>query len=112
VRETAARTFGQILPNPDVAAAALRGLLEQRHTVPERRAAAAGLLGLVRLLSQLATGSGTAPKPDIKDTISTSQAVVSAASLGLADPDLEVRRLCAEAIYQAATVLPDKAPHP
>jgi HEAT repeat protein len=123
VRATAARTLGQIYPDPDVAVPALRSLLEPSHVAEERRAAAQGLLSLVRVVSLFASGTTSAGKPaalkvDTKsediatDVARTGQAVVSAASGGLADADPEVRGTSAEAIYQAAAGLTTSSPHP
>jgi HEAT repeat protein len=115
VKEAAARTLGQIFPNPDVAIPALRDLFASRNG-NERRAAASGLAGLMRTAGQLASRSGPTIalqaeeyRADIGQAV---RGVVPLASRGLDDPDLEVRRLSAEAMLQAAAALSNQVPQP
>jgi HEAT repeat protein len=118
VRAAAALALGQIFPPPDVAAPALRSLLEPPHTVTERRAAAAGLFNFIRLISQPTLTitadlkAATKAEANPREILNAGKAVLSAASPGLADPDPEVRRWCARAIYQAAAGLSTHGPHP
>jgi HEAT repeat protein len=109
VRETAARTLGQMIPNPRLAVPALRSVLTSAP-VGERRAAAAGLLSLVRVVSRR-TVSPSLTTGEVKvevDWADTCAQVVPAASAGLVDADAEVRRLCARAIEQTAAALMDQ----
>jgi HEAT repeat protein len=114
VRETAARTLGQLFSSPDLSAPVLGKLLASRE-VGERRAAASGLVGLIRVPFQLTTGakSGTGPQrveADRGDIVASGKLVVPAAAPGLSDSDLQVRRLCAEAIQQSAAALINQVP--
>src|SRR5262249_9024060 len=52
-RQAAARALGKINPDPDVAAPALKTLLQRGTTVGQRRAAVDGLGNLVRTVNQL-----------------------------------------------------------
>src|SRR5439155_20818958 len=61
-RETAARTLGQIFPDPDVATPALRDLYASGNG-EERRAAAIGLASMMRTANQLASKAGIASGP-------------------------------------------------
>jgi hypothetical protein len=106
VRRSAARALGQIFPDPDVAVSALGDLFASRN-VEDRRAAAGGLVGVMRTASQLASKSGTTTGPAVTrgDIVQTARAVVPLASRGLSDPEVEIRRLSAEAILEAAGAL-------
>src|SRR5438552_5641348 len=69
VRVAAARTLGQIFPEPKAAAKALGELLDSRN-VAERRAAAEGLLSMMKVLAQLTSdnepsGKIVAGRPDV-----------------------------------------------
>jgi HEAT repeat protein len=113
VREAAARTLGQIFPEPAEAASALRSLLGSARA-GERRAAATGLLGLVQLASRFvaSTGTmGTEVRIDFSpaDWVETCTQVIPAASAGLADQDVEVRRSCALALERSTAGLLDQA---
>jgi HEAT repeat protein len=112
IREAAARCLGQVFPDPDVAAPALRGLLGSR-LVTERRAAAKGLGSLVRVVSQLAIDlggiGGEIPRSHV---VQTGRAVVPAASRALTDADREVRLRGAEILELAATALIKQVPDP
>lgn len=111
VREAAARTMGQIFPDPDVAIPALREPLASGD-VAERRAAASGLAGIMRTANLLASKAGTSagPQASPKDIAQAVRAVVPLAGRGLGDADLQVRRFSAEALYQAAAGVNAQAP--
>jgi HEAT repeat protein len=113
VRETAARTLGQIFPDPRQAVATLRPLLHSEQ-VTERRAAADGLLSMVREVSRLAAAAGatsTEVRIDVTaaDWADTCSQVIMAASVALGDTDIEVRRLAALALERTAAGLIDQA---
>ena len=58
VRLAAARTLGQINPDPDVAIAAVNGLLGSKE-ISQRKAAADVLINLMKIVAQLATHNHT-----------------------------------------------------
>jgi len=114
VRQAAARTLGQIFPDPSIAAPTLARILASPN-VQERRAAAGGLDDMMRLASRLTTSSSAAQipgKPEISpaDLVKTGQAVVAAAAPGLSDADAAVRLRSVDAIDQAADAMLGKAP--
>jgi HEAT repeat protein len=111
VRAAAARTLGLILPNPQRAAKVLGDLL-RRGSVPERQAAARGLLDLARGPSQLSSGNqaSTGRQPTAGEIIGAPVAAVPAAAAHLSDPDGGVRRLCAQVLGTAASILENRAP--
>lgn len=117
IKDTAARTLGQIFPNPDVALPALRDLYGSTN-IQERRAAATGLAGMMRTAGQLASKLGVAAALPIertvilRDIIQAARDVIPLASRGLGDRDPEVRRLSAEALLQAAGALNSQVPQP
>jgi HEAT repeat protein len=113
VRQTAARALGQTLPDPEVAVPPLREMLHAGD-VGDRRAAASGLLGLIQVVSGLASRSKSAggPEATLGDVVATGRLVVPAVATGLRDPDTEVRRTCAEALEQAASALSTLVPQP
>src|SRR5438132_11092247 len=113
VRVAAARTLGQIFPEPKAAAKALGELLDSRN-VAERRAAAEGLLSMMKVLAQLTSGnepSGkiVAGRPDVT---AAGKAVLPVAARGLHDRDVQVERLSADTIRQATAVLVNQVPQP
>jgi HEAT repeat protein len=111
VKEAAARTLGQIFPDPEIAAPALREMLAS-PSVSERRAAASGLAGLMRTAGQLASKTGGAAgfQADRGDIVQAIRDVVPLAGRGLTDPDLDVRRSSADAVLQAASALANQIP--
>ncbi|HEV3081816.1 MAG TPA: HEAT repeat domain-containing protein [Gemmataceae bacterium] len=120
VRAAAARALGQIFPEPKLAGKALGDLLASGD-VQERRAAAEGLLGLVRVANQLVTSSEAAGRVFLSKTAKGAQmdrtelgvagkAALSVAGKGLFDPDPGVRRLCAETFRVGATALTNAIP--
>jgi HEAT repeat protein len=104
VKEAAAVSLGSVNPDPKPAAAAL-GQLLRSDDARLRRAAADGLKGIIQVIIQIHPAKGKrssgveASRPDVVDVVT---AVVPAVAPGLADRDAEVRRLSADAIYQAA----------
>jgi HEAT repeat protein len=113
VRVAAARTLGQIFPEPKGAAKALGDLLESRD-VAERRAAAEGLLSMTKVLAQLTSGNEPSGKITAgrTDLTAAGQAILPVAARGLRDPDVPVERLCADTIRQATAVLVNQVPQP
>src|SRR5438132_7578323 len=120
VRVAAAGTLGQIFPEPNGAAKALGELLESRN-VAERRAAAEGLLSMIRVVSQLASGSGPSgkvlgenpnPVEIMRQIVAVGQAVLPVTARGLGDSDVQVKRPCGEAIRQTAALLVDQTRPP
>src|SRR5438105_6743883 len=115
VRDTEAVSMGQICPVPQLAARA-RGDLLASGNVEQRRGAAAGLLGMVRVPFQLAANSDTVGKVQLKDETglvdraplaAAGKAALTKAGKGLSDSDPGTGRLCAEAFQQAASALTD-----
>jgi hypothetical protein len=106
VREAAARTLGLIHPEPKTAAAALGGLLGAREA-SLRRAAADGLLNLVRVESQLAGRSRMSDRVEATraDLVNTTSAVAALAGRALRDADAGVRRQSVETLHLAADAL-------
>jgi HEAT repeat protein len=116
IREAAAVTLGQVFPDPDVAVPAL-GELFASSNVDERRAAASGLANLIRTAADLASRSGSQsglqePERIRGDVARAVRDVVPVAGRGLTDADLIVRRLSAEAMFQAASALKNQVPQP
>jgi HEAT repeat protein len=116
VREQAVRSLGKVQADPTKVVPTLEGLLSNQ---PDniRRAVAEALANLVRILPQLERKPRTTldkPGPVVsqEDIIQMTQSVVPAAGKGLADPNADVRRLSADALWQAALVLSDKIPDP
>jgi HEAT repeat protein len=112
-RLAAAYALGQILPDPKIAVPALRSMLGSADVV-ERRAAAGGLNGMVRVVSELAAKglSTTGPQLERGEIVTAGSAVVPAVGPGLADSDVLVRRLCAEALELMAAALNSQVPQP
>jgi HEAT repeat protein len=114
VRQAAARTLGQIFPDPGIAAPALARIITSPN-VQERRAAAGALDDMIRLVSRLTTSSSAAQIPgkieaSPSDLVKTGQAIVPVAARGLSDPDRTVRLRSAAAIDQAADAMLAQAP--
>jgi HEAT repeat protein len=111
VRQAAAQTLGLIFPDPRIAVPALAQMLSSTN-VAERRAAAAGLESLIRVVTQLTTTGKAASKVEAtaSDLVEAGNAVLPVASRGLADPDLTVRRLSAGALEQTAAGMLGQAP--
>lgn len=108
LRAAAARTLGQINPDPEPAAKTLGGRFAATATLDERRAAAEGLVGMIHGISLLAKGrSTTGVEATSGEVILTGTAAVTAAGKGLNDPDADVRRNCLEAMKTAGTALAD-----
>jgi HEAT repeat protein len=106
----------QILNHASKAASILvpLGELFAGSSLADRRAAAGALASLVRILPEvkktfsLATGvTAAGPAIEREDRIQISQGIIAAARKGLADADVEVRRLCADALFQTALLLSD-----
>ncbi len=117
VRNAAARALGRFPNSPKIAAEALQQLLKPTNPVATRRAAADGLLSLVQTVSSNLPVRSSEPGVSVQETrrvgsVFTLDAVaallrqaVKAASTGLEDPSVEVRRLCASALKQSAETL-------
>jgi HEAT repeat protein len=113
VQQEALRALGNINPLPRDAFDALKGAL--RHDrLAARRQAAAALGQLVRVVGFLQKRGRTAAgiESERKDVIEVSLAASAGASYGLADPDPQVRKLCLEAIDEAARATADMIPDP
>jgi hypothetical protein len=108
----AARALVRIHPDPQAAAKALAGLLTARE-VAERRAAAEALGQLVQAARTAAMQSSSRTEEvSPEQAIHTAVQVAPAAGGGLSDAEADVRRLCLEAIRQAALTLQILAPYP
>jgi HEAT repeat protein len=107
VSAAAARALGKINPDPGPAAKAL-GSRFSVNILDERRAAAEGLVNMIKGVAQLAKGrSTTGVEASSVEVVQVGTAVVPAAGLGIDDPDAEVRRTCLEAITAAGVALAD-----
>lgn len=107
ISAAAARALGKINPEPGPAAKAL-GSRFSVNILEERRAAAEGLVSMIKGVSQLAKGrSTTGVEASAVEVVQAGAAAVPAAGLGIDDPDPEVRRACLEAIMAAGIALAD-----
>jgi hypothetical protein len=111
VRVAALLALGKIAPTAPEGLAAVERVLRS-GAVAGRRAAAEALISLIRVPTQ-ATELNVNPVPVRPGApaespkvapipLDLSERVVPVAALGLEDPDPEVRRLCLEAVHQAA----------
>jgi HEAT repeat protein len=117
VRLQAIRSLGRIPTKAKSNTVAPLGEVFARPSLAERRAAAGALDNLVRTLEEVrktasplgVTGAGR--RLEREERIQISQAIILAARKGLRDPkdepDVEVRRLCARALFQPAALLSD-----
>src|SRR5262249_13554679 len=112
-RLTAAYALGHSLPNPKIAVPALRTMLSSPDVV-ERRGAAGGLNGMVRVISELSAKglSTTGPQLERGEIVAVGSMIVPAVGPGLGDSDILVRRLCAEAMELMASALNSQVPQP
>lgn len=106
VRRVAARTLGEIFPEPGPAVSALESVLGS--AAPEdRRAAAAALVRMVANATQRRPGRGPWPAApaDRKDVVATAVAVVGPARRGFGDEDAIVRRASVEVFREIPLAL-------
>jgi HEAT repeat protein len=109
VQEAAVRALSNVTPDPEMGAATL-GKAMKADAVTLRRAAAAGLGNLIQRPIQLIPGrsqSTTRVQATWPEVLQMAAAVIPQAANGLADEDVEVRRLSTDAIGQAAFALYD-----
>jgi HEAT repeat protein len=106
VSAAAARALGEIEPDVAVAAPALGELL-QAPDAALRQAAAQGLAGLLRAVTQTGGASGEpgAARAPRGEVVRVAAGVLPAAQRGLQDWHSEVRRRCAGALGLAAAAL-------
>ena len=113
VRLQAIRSLGRVQTKSASSTVAPLGELFAGSSLAERRAAAGALDNLVRILPEVkktltsAGITGAGPAVEREDRIQISQAITQAARKGLADADVEVRRLCANSLFQTAVLLYD-----
>lgn len=113
VRLQAIRALGRVQVRSAASAVAPLGALFTSGSLTDRRTAAEALNNMVRILPQVRktltslgiTGSGFAVERE--DRLKISEATLAAAGKGLTDADPEVRRLCADTLFQTALVLSD-----
>lgn len=117
VREAAARALGQFPNSPKIAAHALKQLLSRDNSEVIRKAAANGLLTLAQTVSSNQPIRGSEPGVSVRETRRTGRIfflpeiaalvteVAHAAGIGLDDPSIAVRRVCVNALRQAAETL-------
>lgn len=113
VRRAAARALGKVLPDAKVATEALGKLLASSQA-EDRRAAAEGLTGMLRVLIPVLKGRGNVSgnimlEVDTAEAVQTAALVTNTVGVGLADADGEVHRLSLEALLQAASILVELA---
>lgn len=105
VREAAAKALGQINAEPTLAAPAL-GKVLAGDQLPQRRAAAIGLAGLVQVATQIQKGrTVTGIEASREDLIKTASAAAPIAGGASRDADAEVRRKAVETLQQSAIAL-------
>jgi HEAT repeat protein len=113
VRLVAARALGKINPDVKEAMPALQAML-QNGSLAERRAAAEGLLSMVREINILQkkgrTQSGVEARPE--EVLEMATAVTPVAGLGVDDQDATVRTLSLAALLDAAASLTSLIPEP
>lgn len=106
VTVAAARTLGQILPEPAMAVAALVERLDS-DSESLRRSAAEGLRHLVRQAAQIHARGRSADGVEVSRTalVETGQAAVQGAGRGCAHADVRVRLSCVATLALAASTL-------
>jgi HEAT repeat protein len=112
VRSAAAQALASINPPPQVAAGALRSLLNNRDPVL-RRAASSSLMNLMQRIIQLNPVRGKnilGVEASPAEIVQTGRAVVPVAAIGITDPDPQVRRNSADTIRLAGVALLDMLP--
>jgi len=113
IRRAAARALGRILPDAKVATEALGKLLASNQA-EDRRAAAEGLAGMLRVLIPVLKGRGNVSgnimlEVETPDAVQTAALVTNTVGAGLGDSDSEVQRLTLEALLQAGSILVELA---
>jgi HEAT repeat protein len=106
IRELAALSLGQINPPPETATKALNEML-RTGTPRDRRAAAAGLMGMMNVLVPLIMNKSSQPVVEVgrAEAVQIAQFVTVAVNAGLTQENQEVRRFCLETIFLSATLL-------
>ncbi len=106
ISAAAARTLGQIIPDPGVVSPAFGGLFQAKEA-SLRLAAADGLSHLMQMVSEFATGSRHPSGIHVprSELIRMGEAVVPLAGVGLSDSQPEVRRRSLEALEKGAGAL-------
>ena len=106
VKQAAARTLGQVNPDPDVAVPALKTLFRSQQ-IEDRVAASEALASMIRIVSQLANRNqnGSSSEASLTDVVKVGRSAVELAGRGLGDPQSDVRRRCAYVVGQAADAL-------
>jgi HEAT repeat protein len=124
VRAAAALALGQFPNLPEKVVPALERLLGPGNPASTRQAAGQALSTLVQVVSGRESTPGSEPGISVREskpnnfTFSPGEQflvaarVVSAASRGLRDPNVEVRRACAEALFEAAVTMSERIPRP
>jgi HEAT repeat protein len=110
VQVATARALGKIIPDPAIAAEALKSLLESRE-VDARRAAANALTEWVQqITSTRQMGRNSQMPPNLSEMVPTAALIVELSAKALGDSDPQVRRLSCQAIRQATITLRDLIP--
>ncbi|OAI49114.1 hypothetical protein AYO44_18595 [Planctomycetaceae bacterium SCGC AG-212-F19] len=106
VRAAAARALGKINPDPEPATKAFAEMLA-RESAQDRRAAADGLAGMMRVLVPMMVSRSSAPVVDMDraEAVQRARVVAMAAGPGLKQDDPAARRACLEALHLAAHLL-------
>ncbi|MBL8797956.1 MAG: HEAT repeat domain-containing protein, partial [Planctomycetia bacterium] len=109
VRQAAARALGRIMPDAKVATEALGKLLAS-NLPADRRAAADGLGGMLRVLLPVLKGRGNVSgnmmlEIETPEAVQTAALVTNTVGAGVGDADTAVQQSSLEALLQAATIL-------
>ncbi len=111
LRQASARALGQILPDPASATAALGKLLD-RDDVADRRAAAAGLVHMLKGCLENQRRYIGVSELTREDITKTGAAVLPVVGRGLRDSDGEVRALSLQALDLEALLIAELIPDP
>lgn len=115
IRHTSARTLGLIFPEPEAASAALLKLLESPN-LPDREAAADGMLSLIRTVTQPPSAASDRPtnkvEADRADIVTVGKFILPVAARGFKNDQVRVRRAAAEAFELTAGALDSQMPQP
>jgi HEAT repeat protein len=115
VRQQGARALGKINPDPKVAAAALKALLQSKNS-GDRLAAGEALATLVTNISQLYKGgrtqSGVIVQRDNVIEVATEVVPVAGSHATVTEPEALARRQCLAALVQAAVSFSELIPDP
>lgn len=114
VQQEALRALGNINARPSDAYPVFKEALEHGQVGAKRQAAAAlsQMIRVVHFLQKRGRSVATNIESSRPEVIEVAEAAAAAASFGLSDADAQVRRLCLEAVDEAAKVATDMIREP